>query len=109
VERTHCSISLFPVQRVVCWVVDSRLRDNEDGFGRPFFGHFFETMTIKRRATLISLRSQCRSMNWADSATISRPLRTRFNQLIARIDLRGKTLVEASPDRKQNRRAESPA
>jgi len=29
-------------------------------------------------------------------------LRTRFNQLIARIDLRVKALVEASPERKQN-------
>ena len=29
-------------------------------------------------------------------------MRTRFNQLIARIDLRVKALVEASPERKQN-------
>ena len=31
-----------------------------------------------------------------------RALRTHFNQLIARIDLRVKALVEASPDRRQN-------
>src|SRR5260370_37063447 len=29
-------------------------------------------------------------------------LRTRFNQLIARLDLRVKALVDASPERKQN-------
>ena len=59
---------------------------------------------IKRRATLISLREAVGMSlhelgGFADEL---KALRTRFNQLIARIDLRVKALVEASPDRKQN-------
>src|SRR5712691_2810713 len=59
---------------------------------------------IKRRATLISLREAVEMSlhelgGFADDL---KALRTRFNQLIARLDLRVKTLVEASPDRKQN-------
>lgn len=59
---------------------------------------------IKRRATLISLRGAVEMSlhelgGFADEL---KALRTRFNQLIARIDLRVKALVEASPDRKQN-------
>ena len=59
---------------------------------------------IKRRATLIALREAVEMSlhelgGFADDL---KALRTRFNQLIARIDLRAKTLVEASPERKQN-------
>jgi transposase len=59
---------------------------------------------IKRRATLISLREAVEMSvhelgGFADEL---RALRTRFNQLIARIDLRIRALIEASPDRKQN-------
>jgi transposase len=59
---------------------------------------------IKRRATLISLRGAVEmSLNelggFADDL---KALKTRFNQLIARLDLRVKALVEASPERKQN-------
>jgi len=59
---------------------------------------------IKRRATLISLREAVEMSlhglgGFADEL---KALRTHFNQLIARIDLRTKALVEASPDRKQN-------
>jgi transposase len=59
---------------------------------------------IRRRATLISLREAVKMSlhelgGFADEL---KALRTRFNQLIARIDLRIKALVEASPDRKQN-------
>jgi transposase len=59
---------------------------------------------IKRRATLISLREAV-EMSLHDLGGFAdelKALRTRFNQLIARIDLRTKALVEASPDRKQN-------
>ena len=59
---------------------------------------------IKRRATLISLREAV-EMSLRDLGGFAdelKALRTRFNQLIARIDLRTKALVEASPDRKQN-------
>ena len=41
-------------------------------------------------------------MDWVDWPTSSRRLRTRFNQLITRLDVRVKALVEASPERKQN-------
>jgi transposase len=59
---------------------------------------------IKRRATLISLREAVAMSlhevgGFADDL---KALRTRFNQLIARLDLRVKALVEASPERKQN-------
>ena len=59
---------------------------------------------IKRRATLISLREALEmSLHELDGfASDLKALRTRFNQLIARLDLRVKTLVEASPERKQN-------
>ena len=59
---------------------------------------------IKRRATLISLREAVvMSLHDLDGfAAELKALRTRFNQLIARIDLRVKALVEASPERKQN-------
>ncbi len=59
---------------------------------------------IKRRATLISLREAvAMSLHELDGfAADLKALRTRFNQLIARIDLRVKALVEASPERKQN-------
>ena len=59
---------------------------------------------IKRRATLISLREAV-EMSLHDLGGFAdelKALRTRFNQLIARIDLRTKALVEASPERKQN-------
>jgi transposase len=59
---------------------------------------------IKRRATLISLREAV-AMSLHDLGGFTdelKALRTRFNQLIARIDLRVKALVEASPERKQN-------
>jgi len=59
---------------------------------------------IKRRATLISLR-QAVAMSLHELGGFAdelKALRTRFNQLIARIDLRIRALVEASPDRKQN-------
>ena len=58
---------------------------------------------IKRRATLISLREAV-EMSLHDLGGFAdelKALRTRF-KLIARIDLRTKALVEASPDRKQN-------
>jgi transposase len=59
---------------------------------------------IKRRGTLISLREAVAMSlhevgGFADDL---KALRTRFNQLIARLDLRVKALVEASPERKQN-------
>src|SRR5208282_2234264 len=59
---------------------------------------------IKRRATLVSLREAVEmSLHELDGfAADLRALRTRFNQLIARLDLRVKALVEASPERKQN-------
>src|SRR4029434_338096 len=59
---------------------------------------------IKRRATLISLREAVAMSLHELGAFASglKALRTPFNQLIARIDLRIKTLIEASPDRKQN-------
>ncbi len=59
---------------------------------------------IKRRATLISLREAV-AMSLHELAGFAeelKALRTHFNQLIARIDLRVKALVEASPDRQQN-------
>src|SRR5712692_4764056 len=59
---------------------------------------------IKRRATLISLREAV-AMSLHDLGGFDadlKALRTRFNQLIARLDLRVKTLVEANPERKQN-------
>ncbi len=59
---------------------------------------------LKRRATLISLREAVvMSLHDLDGfAAELKALRTRFNQLIARIDLRVKALVEASPERQQN-------
>ena len=59
---------------------------------------------IKRRATLICLREAAEmSLHELDGfAADLKALRTRFNQLIARIDLRVKALIEASPERKQN-------
>ena len=59
---------------------------------------------IKRRATLITLREAvAMSLHELDGfAADLKALRTRFNQLIARIDLRVKALIDASPDRKQN-------
>jgi len=59
---------------------------------------------IKRRATLISLREAVEmSLHELDGfAADLKTLRTRFNQLIARIDLRVKTLIDANPDRKQS-------
>ena len=59
---------------------------------------------LKRRATLVSLReavpmSLHELSGFADEL---KTLRRHFNQLIARIDLRVKALVEASPDRQQN-------
>jgi transposase len=59
---------------------------------------------IKRRATLISLREAV-AMSLRDLGGLAdelKALRTRFNQLIAHLDLRVKALVEASPERKQN-------
>jgi transposase len=59
---------------------------------------------IKRRATLISLREAvAMSLHGLGGlADELKALRTRFNQLIARLDARVKALVEASPERKQN-------
>ena len=59
---------------------------------------------LKRRATLVSLREAVEmSLRELDGfAADLKALRTRFNQLIARLDLRIKALVEASPERKQN-------
>ncbi len=59
---------------------------------------------IKRRAKLISLREAvAMSLHELDGfAADLKALRMRFNQLIARIDLRVKTLIDANPDRKQN-------
>ena len=59
---------------------------------------------IKRRATLISLRGAVEMSlhELGGFAADLKALRTRFNQLIARIDLRVKALVEANPERKQN-------
>ena len=59
---------------------------------------------IKRRATLVALReAAAMSLHELDGfAADLKVLRTRFNQLIARIDLRVKALVEADPERKQN-------
>jgi len=59
---------------------------------------------IKRRATLVALReAAAMSLHELDGfAADLKALRTRFNQLIARIDLRVKALVEADPERKQN-------
>jgi len=59
---------------------------------------------IKRRATLIGLREAVEMSlhelgGFADEL---KALRSRFNQLIARLDLRAKALVEANPERKQN-------
>ena len=59
---------------------------------------------LKRRATLVSLREAV-AMSLRELGGFAAELtalRTRFNQLIARIDLRVKDLVEASPERKQN-------
>jgi hypothetical protein len=62
---------------------------------------------IKSRATLISLREAvAMSLHELDGfAADPKALRTRFNQLIAHIDLRVKALVEASPDRNRTSRA----
>jgi len=59
---------------------------------------------IKRRATLVALReAAAMSLHELDGfAADLKALRTRFNQLIARLDLRVKALVEADPERKQN-------
>jgi len=59
---------------------------------------------LKRRTTLISLREAVEmSLHELDGfAADLKALRTRFNQLIARIDLRIKALVEANPERKQH-------
>ena len=59
---------------------------------------------IKRRATLISLREAvAMSLHELNGfAADLKVLRTRFNQPIARIDLRVKALIEASPERQQN-------
>src|SRR5258708_30233368 len=59
---------------------------------------------IKRRAKLISLREAvAMSLHELDGfAADLKTLRMRFNQLIARIDLRVKALIEASPERQQN-------
>lgn len=59
---------------------------------------------IKRRATLISLREAVEmSLHELDGFTADlKALRTRFNQLVARIDLRVKALIDANPERKQN-------
>jgi transposase len=61
---------------------------------------------IKRRAALISLREAVEmSLHELDGFDADlKSLRTRFNQLIARLDLRVKALVDASPERKQNYR-----
>jgi transposase len=59
---------------------------------------------LKRRATLVALREAVEmSLHELDGfAADLKALRTRFNQLIARLDLRVKALVEADPERKQN-------
>ena len=59
---------------------------------------------IKRRATLVALREAVEmSLHELDGFAVDlKALRTRFNQLIARLDLRVKALVEADPERKQN-------
>ena len=59
---------------------------------------------IKRRAALVSLREAVEmSLHELDGFDADlKVLRTRFNQLIARLDLRVKALIEASPDRQQN-------
>ena len=59
---------------------------------------------LKRRTTLISLREAvAMSLHELDGfAADLKALRARFNQLIARIDMRVKALIDASPDRKQN-------
>src|SRR4249920_2559381 len=59
---------------------------------------------IKRRATLISLRvAVAMSLHELNGfAADLKALTTRFNQLIARIDLRLNALVEANPERQQN-------
>src|SRR6202795_2041162 len=56
---------------------------------------------IKRRATLISLREALEmSLHELDGFGADlKALRTRFNLLIARIDLRVKALIEANPER----------
>src|SRR6267378_7169570 len=59
---------------------------------------------LKRRATLIALREgvEMSLHELGGFAADLKALRTRFNQLIARIDLRVKALIGASPDRKQS-------
>ena len=59
---------------------------------------------IKRRATLIRLREavEMSLRELGGFADDLKALTTRFNQLIARLDLRVKALVEASPERQQN-------
>ena len=59
---------------------------------------------LKRRATLISLREAvAMSLHELDGfAAELQALRTRFNQLIARIELRVKALIDANPERQQN-------
>ena len=59
---------------------------------------------IKRRATLVALREAVEmSLHELEGFAIDlKALRTCFNQLIARLDLRVKALVEADPERKQN-------
>jgi transposase len=59
---------------------------------------------IKRRATLISLRGALEmSLHELDGFGADlKVLKTRFNQLITRIDLRVKALVEANPECKPN-------
>ena len=59
---------------------------------------------IKRRATLVSLRGALEMSlhELSGFAADLKALRTRFNQLIARVDLRIKELIEASPERKQS-------
>ena len=59
---------------------------------------------IKRRATLVGLREAvAMSLHELDGFAVDlKALRTRFNQLIARLDLRIKALLAADPERKQN-------
>ena len=59
---------------------------------------------IRRRATLVSLREAVdMSLHELDGfAADLKALKTRFNQLITRLDLRVKALVEANPERKQS-------
>ena len=59
---------------------------------------------LKRRATLVSLREAvAMSLHELDGfAADLKALTTRFNQLITRIDLRVKALIEANPERKQH-------